>query len=215
VSAVAVASRARAVAALADLLEYPSPGLPDAIRRVRAAADGVPAATALLDRFAADVDALPPGRLEELYSAAFDLSTPSSVDATCYPYVGHHLFGESYRRSRFMVGLLERYAAEGFEVEGAELPDHVVVLLRFLATDPDPELAAELVGDALLPALGRMTLKGEEAALEGESGRRIWLRALEAVRLVLRDALWPDVTVASYDDVEPPAADAGERSVCG
>ena len=46
-------------------------------------------------------------------------------------------------------------------------------------------MAEEIVGEALLPALGRMTREGDEAELDGESGRRIYLRVLEAVRLVV------------------------------
>src|SRR5262245_9797065 len=196
--------RTEVLSALADLLDYPQNSLGRSVRDTRAlVADDSPAAAALLDRFAADVDALPPGRLEELYAVAFDLGT-ASASAT-YPYIGHHLLGESYRRSRFMVGLLERYREHGFEV-GDELPDHLLVILRFLASDPDPETAEVIVGEALLPALGRMTSEGDEAELEGASGGRVYLRLLEAVRLAVR-GLWPGVEVASYD------TDLAERGI--
>jgi nitrate reductase molybdenum cofactor assembly chaperone len=192
--------RVRIVGLLADLLDYPQPGLAASARECRGlVADECPAAAALLDVFAADVEATTIAHMEELYSGAFDLDTLSEFAATCYPYVGHHLLGETYRRSRFMVGLLERYQAHGFEVAGGELPDHVLVMLRFLACCDDHELSEELVGEALLPALARMTRDGEEAGLEGEGGRRVYLRVLEAVRLVLRDRLWPGITVCSYD----------------
>ncbi len=193
-------SRRHLVGLLADLLDYPQPSLSVTARECRElVADASPSAASLLDAFAADVEATTTARMEELYSGAFDLDTLSEFEATCYPYVGHHLLGETYRRSRFMVGLLERYRAHGFEVAGGELPDHVLVMLRFLVCCDDDELAEELVGEALLPALARMTRDGEEAKLEGEGGRRVYLRVLEAVRLVLRDHLWPDTPVCSYD----------------
>jgi nitrate reductase molybdenum cofactor assembly chaperone len=191
--------RARIVTLLADLLDYPQPGLVVTARECRAlVADACPAAAALLDAFVTDVEANTSSHMEELYSGAFDLDTLSEFEATCYPYVGHHLLGETYRRSRFMVGLLQRYQAHGFEIAGGELPDHVLVMLRFLACSDDAELNEELVGEALLPALGRMTKDGEEAALDGAGGRRVYLRVLEAVRLVLRVQLWPDTPVCSY-----------------
>ncbi|HEY7536671.1 MAG TPA: nitrate reductase molybdenum cofactor assembly chaperone [Gaiellaceae bacterium] len=200
------------LALLAALLAYPDDAVrARALEAARLVAEDAPEAAELLERFAADVEALPPGRLEELYSAAFDLDTLSVAEATCYPYVGHHLFGESYRRSRFMVGLLERYRADGFEVDGGELPDHLLVMLRFLARDPDPDVAEEIVGEALLPALGRMTCDGDAEELEGPGGRRMYLRLLEAVRRVLGDLLWPDTPVCSYDPALVAAG--GARSV--
>jgi nitrate reductase molybdenum cofactor assembly chaperone NarJ/NarW len=199
-------NRPYVVSLLADLIDYPHPGLAEEAAECRAlVVDASPDAAALLDTFIGDVDRTPAGKLEEIYSGAFDLDTLSEFDPTCYPYVGHHLLGETYRRSRFMVGLLERYKAYGYEVPSGELPDHLLVMLRFIVRCPDEELVEELVGEALLPALSRMTRDGEETGLQGEGGRRIYLRALEAVRLTLAESLWPDVVPASYEAQSQPA----------
>ncbi len=153
----------------ADILVYPRPGLAETARACAAlVAEGNTEAGALLGEFAAFVEATPPGRLEEIYTATFDL------DATYYPYVSYHLFGESYARSAFIVGLQACYQAHGFTVEN-ELPDHLAVLLRFLAICDDPALAAELIDDALLPALERMIGQGTEDA----NPYRAVLRALQ------------------------------------
>jgi nitrate reductase delta subunit len=203
-------TRTQVLSLLADLLDYPDARLARTALDCRELVEeATPAAAALLDDFVADIESIPPGRLEEYYAGAFDFDLPTDVDVTCYPYIGHHLLGESYRRSRFMVGLIERYREHGFEAPEGELPDHVLVMLRFLAHAPDSELAEELVGEALLPALARMTDEGDERELEGEGGRRIYLRVLEAVRLVLRDQLWPDTPVSTYDLVLD-AVGAGE-----
>jgi nitrate reductase delta subunit len=184
---------------LPALVDYPGPELPARVEACRAlVAESSPRAAALLEAFADDLERTPAGRLEELYAVAFDLELPTGVEPSCYPYVGHHLLGETYRRSRFMVGLLERYREHGFEPPGGELPDHLLVILRFLAHDPDSAVAGELVGEGLLPALERMTHAGEADALEGDGGRRVYLRAIEAIRLVLAE-LWPDVEVAEYE----------------
>ncbi len=63
-----------------------------------------------------------------------------------------------------MLSLNERYRAHGYPVDG-ELPDHLVVLLRFLAVCDDPALAGELVREAFLPALEHMGLPGTESSV--------------------------------------------------
>ncbi len=68
--------------------------------------------------------ALPPERIEEIYSRAFDLS-PIAV-----PYIGVYLFGEDDRkRARLMAGLKATFDNAGVNLRG-ELPDHLGVLLR-------------------------------------------------------------------------------------
>jgi nitrate reductase molybdenum cofactor assembly chaperone NarJ/NarW len=135
----------------AGLLEYPDGRLPplaaDGAARVGASH---PEAGARLAAFRDFLAAAAPGRIEELYTVAFDLQPVSS------PYVGHHLFGENTRkRGAFLVRLKEIYAAEGFS-PGNELPDHLAVVLRFLATGCDPVEERVLVEDGLVPALRAM-----------------------------------------------------------
>ncbi|MCZ7545965.1 MAG: nitrate reductase molybdenum cofactor assembly chaperone [Anaerolineae bacterium] len=169
----ATASTRRIFNLFADILEYPRPGLAETARACAALlAEANAEAVALLGEFAAFVAATPPGRLEEIYTAAFDL------DATYYPYVSYHLLGESYTRSAFIVELKARYQVQGFDVEN-ELPDHLVVILRFLAGCDDAALAAELIDDALRPALARMV--GQEAAEDANPYRAV----LQALHLAL------------------------------
>lgn len=182
------ATAERQVARLfAEILDYPRPGLLEAVRECEAfVAARYPEAEALLGGFRAYVEKTPLGELEEVYTGAFDLDTLSDFDATCYPYVGHHLFGESYKRSTFLLELNERFRAHGFSA-GTELPDHLVVLLRFLTLCEDPALVDEVVRDALLPALERMV--GDEGNGGSESkrgaGRQAYLTVLRALRFVL------------------------------
>lgn len=148
----------------ADILGYPKPQLIEAARECeRLAPRDNPKAIALLHKFRLLVEKTPLGRLEEMYSGTFDL------DPTCHPYVGYHLFGESYKRSIFMVQLKERYRTHGFAVDDNELPDHLTVLLRFLATSGETTLAAEIIAEAMIPALERMTGKAKSAGYEEEA----------------------------------------------
>lgn len=172
----------------ANILDYPGHGLAETVGECEALVSrGNPEAATLLDKFCTFVKETPPGRLEEVYTGAFDL------DAACYPYVGYHLFGESYKRSAFILELKERYRAQGFAV-GNELPDHLAVLLRFLATSDDVNLAGELINEALLPALERMVGESEEAVPSGgdrehhdhRNSRKVYQQMLQALRLVLK-----------------------------
>ncbi|MBI2910306.1 MAG: molecular chaperone TorD family protein [Chloroflexi bacterium] len=175
----------------AEVLEYPGPDVIGAARECQAlapdSAEGARAAAMLRDFLHYALET-PPGRMEEIYTGTFDLA------ASCYPYVGYHLLGESYKRSVFMLRLKEIYEAHDFDVPG-ELPDHLSVMLRFLASCKDGDLVAELVCDALLPALERMVAEdqqeedgsSDQPARGGEAG--VYRQVLSALRLVLRENL--------------------------
>ena len=191
----------QALALFAEVLEYPAPDIAETVSRCEAlVAEQQPEAAALLADFRTFTGLVPLGRLQEIYTSAFDLDTLSDLDATCYPYIGHHVFGESYKRSAFMTELNSRMRAFGYVVE-RELPDHLVVLLRFLAVCPDEELAGEIVHDAMVPALVRMA--GDDEAdeaqpLEAVSGRDVYRRLLKALRIVLEE--FPQ-TVVEFEPV--------------
>lgn len=177
----------RVLRLFAQILEYPQAGLIGAVRECQALASMTsPQAAALLGQFAAFVEKAPLGRLEEVYTGSFDL------DAACHPYVGYHLFGESYKRSVFLLGLKERYRAHGFDATD-ELPDHIAVMLNFLATCGDAALAGELIHEALVPALEPMAGQGDaaEAQPKQRNGGRNYQQVLQALRLVLQQSAPP------------------------
>ena len=132
----------------ADLLDYPGPALARQAQQA-VAAMGTGQAAALLRGFCDLTEEASPAQMEELYTNTFD------VQAACYPYVGYHLFGDSYKRGMFMAQLNAGYREKGFSA-GNELPDHVAVILRFLATAPDDEFGHALLHDGLIPALDTM-----------------------------------------------------------
>jgi nitrate reductase delta subunit len=132
------------------LLDYPTAALGG---QARACLDllssaGSPAA-APLQSFCSYVQEASPARMEELYTRTFDLQ------AICSPYVGYQLFGESYKRGLFMARLNEGYHERGFSA-GSELPDHVAVVLRFLAQGAGDDFSRALLAEGLLPALAKM-----------------------------------------------------------
>ena len=144
--------------ALAQAVDYPTPGLDIALGTlVEACSAAVPEAATEFAYFREECARLGKARTEELYTATFDFQTDSS------PYVGFHLFGEDPRRSLFMARLKERYRDHGIE-PGVELPDHLASIFRLLAAAPEGEEADDIVSDCLLPAVQKM-----RTALEGKS----------------------------------------------
>ena len=170
----------------AHLLTYPLAGVSDAAATCEALLTPDHArAAACLREFRKGVTGNSISRLQEIYTVTFDL------DALCHPYVGHHLFGESYKRSAFMLGLKERYQKVGLAT-GSEVADHVALLLRFLSLCDETGERDALVQDALIPALHEMVKEKDEVETEGEklvAGRvekpRVYQAVLEALLHVL------------------------------
>ncbi len=176
----------------ARILEYPGSDCREAAREVRelvAATDRE--ASARLEAFVGFVEGAPLPQVQEVYTGMFDL------DAACHPYVGYHLFGDSYKRSVLLLGLKERCRAHGID-PGVELPDHLAVVLRLLASVAEPGESRELIEEALLPALGSMLRsdadgppagEGDPAATaEPEGGERkvlVYRGVLEALQAML------------------------------
>lgn len=174
---------------LSKLLDYPDQRTPGIARECASlvALDSSKAAELLL-QFAGSAESLAPGELEEEYTRAFELNSEASL------YVGYHLFGESYRRSLFLLGLKERYQACGLET-GSELPDHLAIILRYLARSGDREEDNELVREAVLPALDKLlppTTTADEG--EGEAVSGIYYPVIASLRRILADSVTPSLS---------------------
>ena len=79
--------------------------------------------------------------LEEQFVLLFDRSRTLSLN------LFEHVHGESRDRGGAMVSLIETYRDAGFDPATSELPDHLPVLLEFLATRPSSEVR-ETLSDA-------------------------------------------------------------------
>ncbi len=134
----------------ADLLEYPTADLPHCLEECTSLLSGIcsPAGESLAE-FQDWVRTASLKLVEETYTSTFDLQ------GVCCPYVGHYLFGDNYRRSWFMAQLNGGFREKGFNC-GAELPDHVSNILRFLALDSLDEFSQVLWSEGLLPSVEKM-----------------------------------------------------------
>lgn len=79
--------------------------------------------------------------LQETFVMLFDRSRTLSLN------LFEHVHGESRDRGGAMVSLVETYREGGFDPVTSELPDHLPVLLEFLATRPASE-AQDTLADA-------------------------------------------------------------------
>lgn len=145
--------------ALADALEYPEDE--SHARRLEAAAasaaEPAPTLASAIARLHAALEEEGLEAMQELYTQSFDLNPAASLD------VGWHLFGESYKRGAFLVGL--RQDLREHEIaEGSELPDHLPCVLRLLARVEDRDHAEILLRACVAPALLAIlrTLRGRE-----------------------------------------------------
>jgi nitrate reductase delta subunit len=135
----------RTLKALSLTLSYPTAELQQAMPEIGAILAEDPR---LAPSVRADLDALTLGLwhgdlydLQEGYVMLFDRSRSLSLN------LFEHVHGESRDRGGAMVSLIETYRAGGFEPATPELPDHLPVLLEFLAARPSPE-AQDILADA-------------------------------------------------------------------
>ncbi|ADC64493.1 nitrate reductase molybdenum cofactor assembly chaperone [Ferroglobus placidus DSM 10642] len=121
---------------LSKLLQYPSDLLEmrDAAKKLYKLIRGIEAeeieeAKKEFEKFIEFLEKSTIEEIEEEYVRTFDLFP------LCPPYVFHHVCGESYRRSEYLVKLMEIYRKHGFEPDKTlkkELPDHIAVIVSFL-----------------------------------------------------------------------------------
>jgi len=164
------------------LLEYPEHHIVETVDECIRVTDGVSSeAAAILRSFREFVADTSLGRLQEEYTRSFDMEEAHSL------YVGFHLLGESYKRSAFLVELHDRYRPYDIDL-GSELGDHIPIMLRFLAVCEDPEIGSEIIGDALWPALRKITTRParEEDLEEGPPKEALpYHSLLDALTLVV------------------------------
>lgn len=139
----------------ADLLEYPTTAaLQKSGVYIQHLRETDPVAAECFEVFQRGTEERTLKQMEELFTRVFDMQP------LCYPYVGYHLFGESYKRGVFMAQLNEAYRLCDYPVE-KELPDHISVILRYLALDSEKrteDFGWSLLYEGLMPALEKMTV---------------------------------------------------------
>ena len=148
-------------------LSYPQPGAAETLDRFVGSLGPGPVRHAM-ESFVEEIAALDLGEWEALHTRTLDLS-PLFV-----PYVGHVVWGESYRRGAFMSELQREQIDLGVDQHG-ELPDHLIAILEYLelADHPHSDLM-EVLPQAVT------TMRKELRKAEADNPYRHVLEALAA-----------------------------------
>jgi nitrate reductase delta subunit len=120
------------LALFAQAFQYPYPGQIDTLYTNAQSMLNAPGGKALA-KFAEELHLLSLSEQEELYTRTLDLSPLSA------PYLGYHIWGESYKRGEFMAALNKELMIHEINL-GGELPDHLLPILRYLHADPSPPM---------------------------------------------------------------------------
>ncbi len=159
----------------AEVLDYPGDSLSESANEcLRQLGGSFPDIAGQMRPFVTFVESQSRGALEELYSETFDLVPASTL------YIGYHLFGETPKRSSFLVRLEESYQSYGF-YSGTELADHLCVLLRFLGVAQDADFVVPLLDESILPVLDKMVgdlQKSKNGYSPAVGSLRLFLRQL-------------------------------------
>lgn len=187
--------RALALRAAALLLGYPDDELPERLRLAEQVAGRLPGAAAgPLRAFAAYAAGVDPVRLREEYVATFDLNR------RCCLYLTYYAYGDTRKRGMALLRFAHAYRAEGFEVAGGELPDHLGAVCEFAAAAPEAGLRLLREHRAGLELL---------AAALAERGSP-YAAVVEVVRVVLPDPAPRDLERALVlARTGPPAEEVG------
>lgn len=134
------------------ILDYPTQHLRKDVEQSLQKLEGYDASSVRsMQKFSKNIQHLSLSQLQELYTQHMDFN-PS-----CSLYVGYHLFGDSYKRSKFLVRLREIYRQSGFVEKGAELPDSLPVILHYFGEHTyDSEDSRLIIRDSLLPCLKKL-----------------------------------------------------------
>ena len=163
--------------ALAGLYTYPGGGqagdFAERVARCRSQADGrSPGRGDALAALEERARGMSQGEIEEMFTRTFE------INPVCALEVGWHVYGEEYARGALMVRLRQELRRHDIP-EITELPDHLLHVLQLLGR-LEPELADDLAGRYVLPALGKM--------IEGVTGKDCpYIELLEMTRDVVRD----------------------------
>jgi nitrate reductase delta subunit len=139
---------------LSRCLAYPDAEALEALPEMETAAArlGEPRVRERLANFMVLLKEQPLLKLQEHYTAVFDMDPSASLNLT------YHLMGDREDRGRALAQLLDVYRRAGFEPAVNELPDFLPLMLEFMAASSPAELPAPILRClSVVPALaGRL-----------------------------------------------------------
>jgi len=128
-----------------------------------------------LEPFGRFLEAAVPATLEEEYVATFDFNPAVAL------YLGHHLYGDHRKKGAYLIRLKQEFGRHGFIPSGNELPDHLPLLLGFLAylaRSGEDGVRRSFISECVLPGVERL---GAAFSARWDSP---WRPVVEAARLL-------------------------------
>ena len=123
------------------LLDYPDEGVVARVQLLRTASHTLPAAIGdSLRSFLDHLESTPLPDLQADYVETFD------TRRRCNLFLTYFAHGDTRKRGMALLRFKQTYLASGFELDEAELPDHLCVVLEYAAT-VDRRLGWELLLD--------------------------------------------------------------------
>lgn len=167
---------AESYACLARMLDYPegTEGMAADRETVRKAliANGIESPLEPLGR---GVEGMSAERLQEEYVATFDFNPAVAL------HLGHHLFGDNQKKGAYLIRLKQEFRRFGYVPPGNELPDHLPLLLgflAFLARRGEDDARRAFLSECVLPGVERL---GAAFSARGDSP---WKPVVEAAGLL-------------------------------
>jgi nitrate reductase delta subunit len=114
-------------------------------------------------------------RLQEEYVATFDFNPSVAL------YLGHHLFGDDRKKGAYLIRLKQEFGRHGFTPSGSELPDHLPLVLGFLAylaRNAEGRIRRSFLSECVLPGVERLV------AAFSARGDSPWKPVVESARLL-------------------------------
>ena len=169
-------SLAECYSALARMLDYP-----EGTERLLADYDNVRTILQTkkiespLEPFGRIVETSALARFQEEYVATFDFNPAVAL------YLGHHLFGDNQKKGTYLVRVKQEFGRCGFTPSGNELPDHLPLLLEFLAylaRNGKDGVRRSFLSECVVPGVERLV------AAFSARGDSPWKPVVEAVKLL-------------------------------
>lgn len=178
-------SLADAYASLARMLDYPGgkEGIVADCGKVSGALRGR-GIESPLESFGRFVETATLSGLQEEYVATFDFNPAVAL------YLGHHLFGDHRKKGAYLIRLKREFGRHGFAPSGNELPDHLPLVLAFLAhlaRNAEEDARRSFVSECVMPGVDKL------CAAFSARGDSPWKPVVEAARLLCdADAAVPE-----------------------
>lgn len=174
---------------LADILSYPKENIGEVVQECYQALLNHPRypkeVAESMKTFGDEIKKISLDDLEGVYSYTFELTADYTLD------LGYFLF-EGFKRTNFLVSLKQMYKANEFPFDAiakGELPDNLVILLKFMAGLKDEKLKKELRESIVIKAVEKLAKNFESKKDQYSQYRHVIKTVMSVIDLDVKQAI--------------------------